>query len=307
VWRVAVDAGFSCPHRTGGRSGPGCTFCPGDGGRASYITDDDLPRFLADADAVRRQVARAVAVLGRRGPAAAWVLFYQAYTGTNAPAAELARLWEAGLHLAPFRELSVATRPDCLDAEKAALLASLGDHGRRVWVERGLQSAREETLRLVRRGHSTDQFAEGVRIAKSKGLLVAAHVILGLPAEGIAEARATARFLAGLGVDGVKIHDLHVVRGTALAREMLAGEVPCATAAGHLERVVAFLEELPAHVVVMRLTCDTPAFRLLAPRRSIDKSAFSRALAREMLRRGTAQGRRCPLASLQPTEPQRRP
>jgi radical SAM protein (TIGR01212 family) len=285
VRRVAVDAGFGCPHRSGGRGAGGCSFCAG--GAVSGAGVEAQPRFLGDLDAVRAQVARA---LERIDGTTALLLFFQAYSGTNAPVEELARIYDAALALAPFVALDVATRPDCFDAAKAALLASYRVRGLDVWVELGLQTADDRTLRHTDRGHTAQDFARAARTARAAGLGVGAHVILGLPGEGLAEARATARFLGETGVDGVKIHNLHVVRGSPLAREMLAGEFTAPGPGRQLEDTIAFLEMLDPRVLVMRLATDTPPHRLIAPRGNPGKTAFTRTLEHEMRRRGTHQG-----------------
>ncbi len=286
VRRVAVDAGFGCPHRAGGRGPGGCTFCDGGSGHARGAGLE--PRFRGDIEAVRRQVDR----LRARVPgSAALLLFFQAFSGTDAPVDELGRIYDAALALAPFVALDVATRPDCFDEPKAALLASYRARGLDVWVEIGLQSSDDRTLRRMHRCHTADDFARAARTAKAAGLGLAAHVILGLPGEGLAEVRATARFLGDVGIDGVKVHSLHVVRGSPLEREMMAGEVTAPGTGRQLEDTIAFLEGLEARVLVMRLVTETPADRLVAPRRAIGKSAFSRMLEAEMRRRGTRQGR----------------
>jgi radical SAM protein (TIGR01212 family) len=286
VRRVAVDAGFGCPHRAGGRGPGGCTFCAG--GAVSGAGGAAEPRFRGDLEAVRRQVDR-----GRRKvpDSTALLLFFQAFSGTNAPVEELARIYDASLALAPFVALDVATRPDCFDEPKAALLASYRARGLDVWVELGLQSSDDRTLSRMHRGHTAGDFSRAARTAKAAGLGLAAHVILGLPGEGLDEIRATARFLGDAGIDGVKIHGLHVVRGSLLEREMLAGEVTAPGTGRQLEDTIAFLEGLDQRVLVMRLATETPAVHLLAPRRAIGKAAFTRMLDGEMRRRGTRQGR----------------
>ena len=286
VRRVAVDAGFGCPHRTGGRGPGGCTFCAG--GAAYGSGGDAQPRFRGDIEAVRRQVDRA---LERVPNTTALLLFFQAFSGTDAPVEELARIYDAALELAPFVALDVATRPDCFDEPKAALLASYRARGLDVWVELGLQSSDDRTLRRMHRGHTAGDFARAARTAKAAGLGLGAHVILGLPGEGLAEVRATARFLGDVGVDGVKIHNLHVVRGSPLAREMLAGEVTVPGPGRQLEDTIAFLEVLDPRVLVMRLVTETPPDHLIAPRRAPGKTDFTRMLDAEMRRRGTRQGR----------------
>jgi len=286
VRRVAVDAGFGCPHRSAGRGAGGCSFCGA--GAAGGVGAGAEPRFRGDLDAVRRQVARALA---RLPSAAVPLLFFQAFSGTDAPVDELARIWDGALETAPFVGLDVATRPDCFDERTARLLTSYRARGLDVWVELGLQTCDDRTLRRLNRGHSSADFARAARAAKEAGLGLAAHVILGLPGEGRAEARATARFLGAAHVDAVKIHALHVVRGSALAREMLAGEVVPPGTGRQLDDTIAFLEELDPRVLVMRLVTETPPELLLAPRRTCGKEAFARMLEGEMRRRGTRQGR----------------
>ncbi|MCX7031257.1 MAG: TIGR01212 family radical SAM protein [Spirochaetes bacterium] len=286
VRRVAVDAGFGCPHRADGRGPGGCTFCAG--GAVSVAGAAAQPRFRGDLEAVRRQLARA---LERVPGTTALLLFFQAFSGTNAPVEELARIYDATLDLAPFVALDVATRPDCFDARKAELLGSYRARGLDVWVELGLQSSDDRTLRRLHRGHTASDFARAARTAKAAGLGLGVHVILGLPGEGLTEIRETARFLGAAGVDGVKIHNLHVVRGSPLEREMLAGEVTAPGPERQLDDTIAFLEGLDPRVLVMRLVTETPPGRLLAPRRAPGKTAFTRMLDTEMRRRGTRQGR----------------
>ena len=285
VRRVAVDAGFGCPHRAGGRGAGGCSFCAG--GAVSGAGASARPRFRGDLDAVRRQVT---AALTRAAPGTVPLLFFQAFSGTNAPVEELARIYDAALALAPFVALDVATRPDCFDERKAGLLASYRARGLDVWVELGLQTSHDPTLRRVNRGHSAGDFARAARMAKAAGLGLGAHVILGLPGEGLAEVRATARFLGAESIDGVNIHTLHVVRGSEIEREMLAGEVVPPGTGRQLDDTIAFLEELDPRVLVMRLVTETPAPLLAAPRRTPGKPAFTRMLEAEMRRRGTRQG-----------------
>ena len=285
VRRVAVDAGFGCPHREGGRGAGGCSFCAG--GAVSGAGNAARPKFRGDLEAVRRQVHRSIERVAKN---TALLLFFQAFSGTDAPVGELARIYDAALGLAPFVALDVATRPDCFDGAKAALLASYRTRGLDVWVELGLQSANDATLRRLGRGHTAGDFARAAREAKAAGLGLGAHVILGLPGEGLAEVRATARFLSEAGADGVKIHTLHVVRGSALAREMQAGEVTAPGPGRQLEDTIAFLEALDPRVLVMRLVTETAPDLLLAPRRPPGKTAFARMLDAEMRRRGTRQG-----------------
>jgi radical SAM protein (TIGR01212 family) len=300
VYRVAVDAGFTCPNRHEGRSGKGCTFCAEEGARAPYQTGFAAPSIPSGercgmppgaAESLRSQVQNGVSFLRRRYGAEAFILFFQAYSNTNAPARMLRQVYDAGLALAPFKGLNVATRPDCLDAEKADLLASYRDRGLEVWVELGLQSAHDATLRRIGRGHTVADFLSAHRLLVDRGLKVAIHLILGLPGEGAEEILDTARWIARQRPDGVKIHNLHVPKATVLAREFLQGEITVPAAGRHLEYVISMLEQLPPETVIMRLTCDTPRQMLAAPRGFPPKQAFMELLAQEMRARGARQGR----------------
>ncbi|HET6486957.1 MAG TPA: TIGR01212 family radical SAM protein [Spirochaetia bacterium] len=282
AYRVAVDAGFTCPNRSGGRAGPGCAYCSEDGSRAPHVQD---------GQSLEAQVRQSIRRLRARRSSAALILYFQAFSNTNAPVERLRALYERGLEVDEFRGLNVATRPDCIDEAKADLLADFQRRGLDVWVELGLQSGHDETLRRIDRGHTVQQFRDACGVLKGRGLKVAAHLIFGLPGEGRTEILQTVSLVAGLGVDGVKIHNLHVPHGTPMARELLKGELAVPGPWSHLEHVIAALERLPAAVVIMRLVCETPADRLAAPRGFWPKGVFTARLAAEMRRRGAYQGR----------------
>jgi uncharacterized protein len=280
VHRVAVDAGFGCPNRDRGRSGAGCSYCDADGSRAPYASGT-----------LERQVREGISFYRRTHGDGGYILFFQAYSNTNAPVKELRRTYDAGLALADFLGLNVATRPDCLDEEKADLLASYGERGLEVWVELGLQSANDATLSRIRRGHTAADFERAFEILRRRRLKVAVHLIFGLPGEGREEILGTMRFLARLRPDGVKIHNLHVPRGTVIAQEYQKGELLVPSSRQHLEYVIAAIEHLPRETVVMRLTCDTPKERLAAPLNFQPKEKFLSTLESEMRARGARQGR----------------
>ena len=308
VYRVAVDAGFGCPNREGGRSAGGCSFCSQAGSRAPYLGHDvraeRVPPYAAPAGpaagcpemdrSLKVQIDGTISFLRRRYSAKGFILYFQPYSNTNAPVEELQRVYDVGLALARFRGLNVATRPDCIDAAKARLLSSYRDRGLEVWVELGLQSIHDATLRRIGRGHTAEDFRRAYRLLREHGLKVAVHLIFGLPGEGSAQIMETVEEVAGLGVDGVKIHNLHVPRGTRLESELRKGEVTVPSAERHLEYCIAAIERLPPRTVIMRLVCDTPRAELAAPKSFWKKESFTSRLAIEMARRGTYQGRLFP-------------
>jgi len=305
VHRVAVDGGFTCPNRGPDRGEPGCTYCDSRGSRAPYLPEPETAEpedaSASDPSGLRlRQGSLAVQIEqaerflhSRYGPGER-ILYFQAFSGTFGPTAELKELYDHALALGRFRELIVATRPDCVPPETAELLAGYRRPDRDVWVELGLQSAHDETLERIGRGHTVDQFGEAFALLRSRGLKVAAHVIFGLPGEGLEEVLATIRYLASLRIDGLKIHNLHVPRGCPMAEEVLSGELAVPCDRRHLQYVVRALELLPPDTVIMRLTCDTPGPRLLMPRRFMGKAAFYQELRGLMLRESTWQGRLYP-------------
>ena len=285
VHRVAVDAGFSCPNRGADRSRPGCSYCDAHGSRAPYLD--------GCSGSLERQVQKGIAFYRRRHGDGAFILYFQAYSNTNAPVDDLRRVYDHGLSLADFRGLNVATRPDCVDGPKADLLASYRDRGLEVWVELGLQTARDQTLSRIRRGHTFADFERAFELLRSRGLKIGVHLIFGLPGEGAAEIQETVSALARLRPDGVKIHNLHVPVATPLAREFARGELTVAGPRRHLQYVISAIEQLPPRTVIMRLTCDTPAEKLAAPRGFWSKERFLSELGAEMRARGAFQGRLC--------------
>lgn len=191
--------------------------------------------------------------------------YFQPHTNTYAPVPVLSGLWDAVLPFPEVVALCVGTRPDCVPDPVLDLLARYRERWE-VWLELGLQSARDETLARLDRGHTAEQFADACARARRRGIRVCAHVILGLPGEGPEDESHTAAFLARTGIDGVKVHHLAVVRGTRLesawrsgALELLGEEVYAARAAG-------FVRRLPPGTVLHRLVGDTAGDRLLAPR-----------------------------------------
>ncbi|HVO37407.1 MAG TPA: TIGR01212 family radical SAM protein [Spirochaetia bacterium] len=306
VYRVAVDAGFCCPNRRGGRDASGCSYCSENGSRAPYLPSGlradvcglDAAGSCFDREGLNHQIRSAISFLSKRYSAEAFILFFQAYSNTNAPAERLAEVYDAGLAAASFRGISVATRPDCLDEDKARLLSSYLDRGLEVWVELGLQSACDRTLRRVGRGHTAEDFRRAHLLLKKRGIKVGVHLIFGLPGETFDDMMKTIAFVARLSPDGVKIHNLLVHRGSPLAREMLMGEVTAPAAARHLEYTLAAIERLPPETVIMRITCDALPPDIAAPRSFWSKGEFTSRLQSEMRARGARQGRLFPSLDL---------
>ncbi len=302
VYRISVDGGFTCPHRRSDGSG-GCTFCDAVGSRAVYQEDSSGGGPLKvergggvsaeRLELIRRQIERGKEFLSRRYGARAYTLYFQAFSSTFAPIPVLKEIYEYALSLAPFRELIVSTRPDCLARAQADLLASYMREDFDVWTELGLQSFHDRTLERVNRADTSSRFVRAFSLLRERGVKVTVHLIFGLPGEGRKEIVETVERLAAMRPDGVKIHNLNIAAGSEMEREYRRGELSLPSDRRHLEYVMEALEKLPEDTVIQRVTCDTRQEYLVAPLKFMDKNRFYSALEEEMRRRGMRQGRLC--------------
>ena len=277
-----MDGGFSCPNRGEDRSSPGCSYCDVYGVRAAYIGET--------FQTMEEQIRRSAAVMRRRYKAETYILYFQAYSSTWAPAEDLKRIYDHGLSLDNFVELVVSTRPDCLELPVSDLLASYIKDDFDVWTELGLQSAHDSTLLRINRGHDVKTFEQAYFRLRERGIKVVVHLIFGLPGENREEILDTVRYLASLKPDGVKFHNLHIPTGSPLYREYEAGELSFPDSHRHMEYVADSIELLPPETVVMRLTTDTPRLRHNLPGAFLNKSRIYDLLREELTCRGTFQG-----------------
>ena len=280
VHKVAIDAGFTCPNRDGTKGRGGCTFC----NNASFSPNGRRPPPVA------QQIAAGRAVIARRTGARKLLAYFQAYTNTYAEISELKRQYDAALAEPDVVGLSIGTRPDCVPPPVLDLLADYQDRGHEIWLELGLQSAFDATLERVNRGHTFDDYRRAVRAARARRLRVCTHLIVGLPGETAAHARASHGRVLELGVDGLKLHPLHVVKGTVLANSFRRGEYRPIAQHEYITTVTDLIERTPPAIVFHRLTGTAAAQVLLAPAWCVKKWAVLNAIERELARRGTRQG-----------------
>jgi radical SAM protein (TIGR01212 family) len=280
VWRVSVDGGFTCPNVDGTVTTGGCVYCD----NRSFSPGRRQGRMP-----IAEQLRRGVAAVQKRYGADRFLAYFQAGTNTHAPVEKLRRLYDEALAHPQVVGLAVGTRPDSVpDAVLDLLEGYAGD--RFVCLELGLQSRHDRSLDWMNRGHHFDAFLDAVARSQGRGLDLCAHVILGLPGEDRDDMLATADALAALPVQGVKIHNLHVVRDTPLEGMYRRGEVRMMEFAEYVGVVCDFLERLPADRVIHRLNGDAPPDYLLAPAWCLDKQAILRAVQAELTRRDSRQG-----------------
>jgi radical SAM protein (TIGR01212 family) len=280
VYRIGIDAGFSCPNRLPDGSG-GCLYCDDRGSRSTY-TDPSL--------GVAAQISSRIADLKARDGATKFIAYFQAFTNTYGPVIKLKEIYDSVLPFPEIIGISIGTRADCVDAEKMALIASYRDRYD-IWLELGLQSSHDRTLEAIGRGHSFGDFVEGVNLAKDFGVPVSAHVILGLPQETGPDMIETAKRLSDLRVSGVKIHLLHILKGSRLETMYAEGKVKLLGQDEYVSIACDFLEHLSPDIVVQRLTGEGPKDGHIAPAWALDKTGTIDKIRREMGRRGSWQGK----------------
>jgi len=279
VHKVAIDAGFTCPNRDGLRGRGGCTFC-----------NNNSFHPKTPANTIADQVRAGMACVVRRTGARKVIAYFQTYTNTYAPIDTLEAAYDEALSVPGVVGLSVGTRPDCLSEPVVALLASYRARGLTVWVELGLQSSFDDTLLRVNRGHGFAEYCSAIELLQRYRLPVCTHLIIGLPGENRGHALQTLARVLSLGVTGLKLHPLHVVRGSRLAHDWRAGNFEPLTLPGYVETVADLIERTPRHVVFHRLTGTAKAALLLAPEWCSGKWRVLNAITSELARRGTYQG-----------------
>ena len=255
VHKLAINAGFTCPNRDGSKGRGGCTFC----NNASFS-----PNARREPD-VAQQLEAGRRVLARRTGARRFIAYFQAYTNTYEDVEVLERLYGQALTEPDVVGLSVGTRPDCVPEPVLDLLARYRDLGYEVWLELGLQSAFDATLERVNRGHGFGEYERAVRAARGRGLPVCTHLIVGLPGEAPQDSLLSLQRVLDLGVDGLKIHPLHVVKGTRLANQWRRGEYRPLALEEYVETVVQMVRRTPEEIVYHRLTGTAAENILLAP------------------------------------------
>lgn len=282
VQRISVDAGFSCPNRDGTLDSKGCIFCGGHGsGSHGILRQLSLSGQLEDGKEVMRRKYRA----------SKFIAYFQAFSNTYAPVEQLRSCFDEALSVADVVGIIIATRPDCVPDDVLDYLEELSRKSY-LWLELGMQSMYDRSLELINRRHDYACFVDAVQCTKKRGLRVCAHIILGLPGETRDQMLAMAGELNRLGVDGVKLHLLHVMKGTRLSEMYERGEVAMLDRDEYAGLVCDFLERLDPKILIHRLTGDGGHDNLIAPLWSLKKFEILNLIDAELTHRGTRQGSR---------------
>jgi radical SAM protein (TIGR01212 family) len=281
IYRVAVDLGFGCPNRDENGAG-GCTFCPPDGSRAVFNKSDNI------AD----QVRDGITFVRQRYGSVKFMAYVQTFTGTFAPVAQQRACYEEILSAHPFDALTIATRPDCIDRPTLDLFAELRKR-MDLWIELGVQTSHDTTLQRINRGHTWEDSVQAIQQLDDMGITVAPHIIIGLPGENPEHFYKTASQLSRLPIQAIKIHNLHIIRGTQMATDYATNPFPVYDEHDYAEVLIDVLRRLRPDIGILRLNTDTPKQDLIAPRWHMVKTQFLSYLEKQMRATGVCQGDLC--------------
>ena len=275
IGKICIDGGFGCPNRDGKCGTGGCIYC----------AERGAGEHIDGTRSIEEQVREALS----RGRYEGYIAYFQNFTNTYAPRDMLRERYDSALIDNRIVALAIGTRPDCIDEEIADLIAGYKDR-LDMWVELGLQSASDETARIINRGYNTEVYLRAVDILKSRGIPVVAHMIIGLPTEGRWQALETVDLINKSGASGIKIHSIYVMTGTRLADMYRAGEYTPPTLDEYTDIASECVARLRPDMIVHRLTGDCPDGMLVAPEWNADKNRMLDMIREKLSSRGLRQG-----------------
>ncbi|MCK4905382.1 TIGR01212 family radical SAM protein [bacterium] len=313
VYKVSIDAGFSCPNKDGKLSKDGCVYCD----NKAFSLNSRTP-----SKPIETQIENGIAFSRQRYGAKKFIVYFQAYTNTYLPQTDMptkglmaglpaqgfvtglpASALVAGATLDILKErydvvrkfkdvvgISIGTRPDCVNEEILDLINSYSKDYE-VWLEYGLQSIHDKTLKLINRRHTYEDFFKAVDMTRKRNIKICAHIIIGLPNETKEEMMETAKALAKLKIDGVKIHPLHIVKGTKLEEIFKKGKYKPLELDEYVNIVTEFLQYLPPTTVIQRITADCPKEFLVAPEWILNKQLVLNMIDKRIEEKNTYQSK----------------
>ncbi len=282
VHKVCVDAGFTCPNRDGTKAVGGCIYCNNESFNFS-------PR-KSIYDQLRIGIEKAQSRYGARK----YIAYFQAYTNTYGPVDNLYDIYSTIHHFPEIVGISIGTRPDCVSDEILNLIQDF-TRTHEVWLEYGLESSHDETLRKINRAHTFDEFKDAISRTTGRDIKIATHLIVGFPWETEMDIYETAKRISILPIDAVKIHNLHVVKGTALERMYLRSDLSLLSMEEYVKWTARILELLPPDMIILRLSAECPDELLIAPDWCNRKREIAAGIIRELEERQSYQGKFAPL------------
>jgi radical SAM protein (TIGR01212 family) len=283
VFKVSLNGNFSCPNRDGAKGTGGCIYCNPESNRP----------FISTGNTIREQLLEGIEYAKKRHRAAKFISYFQHYSNTYADLDTLKSLYNDAISDPDVVGLAISTRPDCLTDEILDLLKEMS-RKTFLWLELGLQSANDATLKFLNRRHSVKEFADAAMVAAKNNIKICAHIILGLSGETRSDLSNTIELLNKLKIWGVKIHNLHVLKDTPLAEMFERGEIHILELQEYASMVVDCLELFDPKILIHRFNSHSPKNLTIAPEWSVNKLAILNAVHAQLLNRGTWQGRLFP-------------
>ena len=280
VQKISVDAGFTCPNRDGRLGTGGCIYCNNDSFNPSYCQREK---------SVKQQLVEGKEFFRRKYPEMRYMAYFQAFTNTYSTLDHLKSLYEEALDVEDVVGLVIGTRPDCIDDTLLDYLTQLARQTM-VTLEYGIETANDDTLILIRRGHDFQCVRDAVERTKGRGIVIGGHVILGLPGEDAEESVRQATIMSELGLDVLKIHQMQIIRGTRLAQMYAENPFHLYSPEEYSELIVRYLEHLSEDMVVERFASQSPKEMLIAPKWGLKNYELTNLIVNKMKREGRRQG-----------------
>ena len=281
VQKITVLGGFTCPNRDGSKGHGGCIYC----------NNETFSAPIAIKDwSITDQINHGIEVSKLRYNAKKFIVYFQAYSNTYAPIARLKELYKEALNHPAVIGLSIGTRPDCIDREKLQYLAQLNQKYD-ITLEYGMESTFDTTLQKINRGHTFADFVSTVELTAQFKIPICAHLILGFPWETLENTVTSAKKIAKMPINFLKIHQLHVVKDTPLEQEYLKGNFPIYSQEEYVSHLIALLEHLPPQMVIQRLFGSAPENMLVSPPWEMSSSQFIQFICARMIKQNTWQGK----------------
>ena len=280
VQKISIDAGFTCPNRDGRISTGGCIYCD---------NRTFNPSYCQRRHSVTQQLEEGKRFFAHKYPDMKYLAYFQAFTNTYAPLSQLKALYEEALQVDDIVGIVIGTRPDCVSDELLDYLAELNQRTF-VLVEYGIESANNDTLLRINRGHSFEQSQEAIQRTKQRGLLTGAHIILGLPGEDAAESLRQASIISSLPIDILKIHQMQIIRGTRLADEFAANPFHIYTVDEYIQLIAEYIQRLRPDLILERFVSQSPKELLIAPHWGLKNYEFTNLLVNHLKQNKIYQG-----------------
>lgn len=279
IFKISLDAGFTCPNRDGKVSTGGCIFCSSRGSGDFAGTSGDLVE----------QFHEVKAMMSKKWKSGRYIAYFQAYTNTYADVRILREKYYSILNLEDVVGIAIATRPDCLPGDVLDLLEEINSRTY-LWVELGLQTIHETTAKLINRGYGLESYISAVKELKRRNIEVVTHQILGLPGEDKEKMLQTTDFIANTGTQGIKLHLLHLLEGTRLVDMYRQGQLQLMSMDDYVETIADCIERIPESMVIHRITGDGPRDTLIEPKWSLKKFEVINSIEHLLMDRDTWQG-----------------